>query len=235
MNIGIIRSGGSGSRLGAKIPKQYIKIGNKPIIQYSIEKFLRNKLIDAIIIVCTEQWQPLLTEIKLSINTKKTISFANAGETRQLSILEGLKMAAELYGTSDNIVLIHDGARPLVSDDLISRCILNCGEYDCVMPVVGVKDTIYLSSDGSHIDSLLNRKELWCGQAPESFVMDKYLNSHKKVGYENLKSINGSTELAHLTGLKCKMIKGDPINFKITTAEDLINFKNIINNSDASL
>ena len=97
------------------------------------------------------------------------------------------------------------------------------------MPVIPVKDTVYLSEDGKHINSLLNRSHLWGGQAPEAFRFGKYIKVHEELQKEELLKINGSTEIAFKAGLNCQMIKGDPINFKITTPEDLSNFESIIN------
>ena len=104
-----------------------------------------------------------------------------------------------------------------------------CKEADGVLPVVPVKDTLYQSKDGKSITSLLNRNELFAGQAPEAFRFGKYLELHEQMPREELLKINGSTEIAYKGGLKIKLIKGDVMNFKITTPEDLTNFETIIN------
>lgn len=97
------------------------------------------------------------------------------------------------------------------------------------MPVIPVKDTTYLSEDGKHIQQLLNRSHLWGGQAPEAFRFGKYLHVHETMPRADLLKINGSTEIAFKAGLNCQMVTGDPMNFKITTPEDLSNFQAIIN------
>jgi 2-C-methyl-D-erythritol 4-phosphate cytidylyltransferase len=127
-----------------------------------------------------------------------------------------------------DIVIIHDAARPLVSQGMIDACYTNCDGFDGAMPVLPAKDTYYLSSDGTHITSLLKRNELFAGQAPESFVFGKYYEVHKKMSYEELKQINGSSEIAYLCGLQIKMFPGDEKNFKITTQADIENFKRIL-------
>lgn len=228
MNIAIILSGGSGVRLGSEIPKQYIRINNKCIIEYSLEKFCTNSLIDAVIIVCTEDWSLLIDNIIKKQTVNKPILKAEAGPTRQYSILNGLIKAETSFGLENNIVIIHDAARPLVSTQLIKDCIDKCDQYDGVMPAIPVKDTIYRSSDGKNIESLLKREELWCGQAPEAFRFAPYMKAHQEISHEDLLKINGSTELAFKNGLHCTIIEGDPMNFKITTSEDLINFENIV-------
>ena len=145
------------------------------------------------------------------------------------SIYNALVLIKELGYKENDIVIIHDAARPLVSNELINQCLLGCCHADGVMPVIPVKDTIYLSSNAKEIDSLLNRSHLWAGQAPEAFVFGKYLDIHETISREDLLKINGSTEIAYNAGFKIELIKGDPMNFKITTPEDLSNFENIIN------
>ena len=127
-----------------------------------------------------------------------------------------------------DLVIVHDGARPLVGADLIGRCLAACSAADAVMPAIAVKDTTYLSDDGTTITALLDRSKLWAGQAPEAFRLAKYLAAHRAMDAAELMKINGSTELAFKSGLSCRIIEGDPMNFKITTPEDLSNFKTII-------
>ena len=99
---------------------------------------------------------------------------------------------------------------------------------DGVLPVIPVKDTIYMSHDGSHIDALLERNKLFAGQAPESFVFGKYLQAHRNMSDAKLEKISGSTEIAQMAGLNVRLIKGDSMNFKITTPDDLSTFETIV-------
>lgn len=228
MNIAIILSGGTGSRMGLNKPKQYIEIDGKPILNYCLSTFINNNKIDAIIIVRAEEWKDYVWSNVNRMHSSKPVYYAEPGETRQYSIYNALKVLKEHYYGDDDIIIIHDAARPLVSDKLIECCINTCVNTDGVMPVIACKDTIYLSEDGRHIKALLNRDSLWNGQAPEAFRLKKYLNAHESMSPEELLKINGSTELAFKAGLKCRMIAGDPMNFKITTMEDLDTFKSII-------
>lgn len=228
MNIGIILSGGSGTRIGAEIPKQYLTVNKTPIISYCLRTFINHEKIDGLVVVCSQNWTNFVESISRNFITAKPIYFANAGTTRQDSIYSGLMKVEEKFNDKAKIVIIHDAARPLVSSDLITGCIDKCNEYDAVMPVIPVKDTVYQSSNGKSIDRLLNRSELWCGQAPEAFRFSPYLEIHKSATSEQISRINGSTEMAFRFGLRCTMIQGDPSNFKITTPEDLITFTNIV-------
>lgn len=230
MNIAILLSGGIGSRMGLDIPKQYVEVGGKPIIEYCLETILNSDRIESCIIVVSKEW---LDYVKVSVgrvDTKKPVYYALPGEIRQQSIISGLKAAKDNNAKSDDIVLIHDAARPLLSSDLISACLDACKNADAVLPVIPVKDTTYLSRDGKHIDSLLERKTLWNGQAPEAFKFGSYYEANMRLSEEELNRITGSTEVSYRAGLKCVLIPGDTNNFKITTPEDLSNFESIIKN-----
>lgn len=219
MNTAIILAGGTGTRLGGNIPKQYLEVGKKPVIVYCLEKFEENKLIDEIVIVAAQEWQNYITEKITDIS--KFRCFAPAGENRQHSVLNGMRMS-DSHTTN---VIIHDAARPNVSDEIITECITGLNDYDGVMPVLPVKDTIYYSETGETISTLLNRDMLYAGQAPESFKYEKYLAIHEEMTTEDLEKVKGSSEIAHKKGLRVKIIKGDEHNYKITTTMDLEKFK----------
>lgn len=229
MKYAIILSGGVGSRMGADIPKQYIEINGKPIISYSLKTFLNIQTVDGIIIGVSDEWIFYVEEKIKALKPQIKIFYAEPGETRQYSIFNALKVVYDIGGRDDDLVIIHDAARPLVSEALIQRCFDGCQEADGVLPVIPVKDTIYQSVDKTHITSLLNRSELFAGQAPEAFRFGKYLKLHQEMSREELLKINGSTEIAYKGGLNIKLIPGDEMNFKITTPEDLSNFESIIN------
>ena len=229
MNIAIILSGGVGSRMGLNIPKQYVVVNGQPIISYCLQTFLCNEHTDAIVIGVADEWKEYVMEQMEKLHPAKPVFYAAPGETRQYSIFNALRVVKDQGYSDDSFVIIHDAARPLVSDELINRCYEACNRADGSMPVIAVKDTTYYSEDGKSITSLLDRSKLWAGQAPEAFVFGKYLQIHEKMSHEELLKINGSTEIAFKQGLKVEMVEGDPMNFKITTPEDLSNFESIIN------
>lgn len=230
MNIAIILSGGVGSRMGLDIPKQYVTVENLPVISYCLQTFLRNEQTDVLVIGVADEWKEFVKEQVEKLNPKKPVFYAMPGETRQCSIYNALKEVKEKGFDDESVVIIHDAARPLVSQELIARCYNACKKADGAMPVIGVKDTTYYSEDGKNITNLLDRNKLWAGQAPEAFVFGRYLEIHEEMSHEALLQINGSTEIAFLNGMKVEMVEGDPMNFKITTPEDLSNFESIIKN-----
>ena len=209
MNIAVILSGGVGTRMGTNIPKQYIEVQGKPVIWYCLKTFIQASCIDEIVIGRAEEWSDYIEELVSSLNTSKPVLYSNPGETRQYSIYNAL-LEAQKHGAGQNdAVVIHDAARPLVSAELIENCLDGCTDADGVLPVIPVKDTLYQSIDGQNITNLLNRNELFAGQAPEAFRFGKYLTLHKAMSREELLRINGSTEIAYKGGLKIKLIKGD--------------------------
>lgn len=235
MNIALILSGGTGTRLGSDIPKQYIKVNNKMIISYCLETLIKNDNIDYIQIVADRAWH---SEIEQELANSKFKGFSEPGANRQLSIYNGLTDIRR-YADDDSFVLIHDAARPLLKDELINACFKSVkGDknnmpledvashiYDGVLPVLPMKDTVYMSEDGKCISSLLDRSKIYAGQAPEIFKLGKYYEANKALLPDKILTINGSTEPAIMAGMNIAMISGDESNFKITTKSDLERFQ----------
>jgi len=230
----VILSGGTGNRAGGSVPKQYIEIGEKPIISYCMETIFSHELIDGVYIVADEMYRELIgNEIEKfeSKGCKKSSfrGFVKPGVTRQMSIYNALVDMESVSGAeniicNEDIVIIHDAARPLVSKKLLTDCIEAARSHDGVMPAFQVKDTVYVSKDGEIVDSLLNRNEIYAGQAPEAFRFGPYFDANKKLIPDKILSICGSTETAVLAGLDVVIIDGDEMNFKITTQADLQRF-----------
>jgi len=219
-NIAIVLSGGVGSRMGSDRPKQYLEIEGKPIIAHAVQTFAAHPRIDALVIAVAPEWEDYVRDLFAVASTP--IYYAPAGETRQYSIFNALEAAERAGYGGDDIVIVHDAARPFVSRELIDRCIDAVAEgYDGALPVLPVKDTIYQSADGVSIGNLLPRAQLFAGQAPESFRLVPYLQLHRQTPREELLLINGSTELAYIARWNVKLIEGDERNFKITTPEDI--------------
>jgi len=228
MICAILLSGGTGTRLGYDIPKQYLKVNGKMILEYSIETLLNSKYIDLLCIVADSRWYKTITKvIKSQKSSSKFVSFTSPGKTRQLSIYNGLKALKGLANNND-YVLIHDAARPMLKDSLIQDIVNHSHDYDGVLPALPMKDTVYMVDDSGQIQSLLKRSNVIAGQSPELFLFDKYLKANEKLIHENrIMEINGSTEPAYLAGMNIITIQGDENNFKITTKEDLCRFTDL--------
>ncbi len=227
MNIALILAGGSGVRLGSDIPKQYISINGKAVITYCLAVFGAHPQIDAIQIVAHKEWQESISREMTKAVLDKFMGFSAPGSNRQYSIFHGLQDIVQ-YAKKTDIVIVHDAARPLVSASLLASCINVCKEHDGVLPVLPMKDTVYLG-DGNQITSLLEREKVYAGQAPEAFVLGKYYEANRRLIPDGIERINGSTEPAIMARMDVAMIPGEEGNFKITTQADLERFKTLLN------
>lgn len=227
MNTAIILAGGVGSRMGVDRPKQFLLVQDKPIIAYCFDIFQKHSEIDNMVVVVSDEWKSYVEECAEKYGITKICGYAPAGKTRQHSIYNGLKCINENAPNSD-IVIVHDAARPLVSNEIISDCVKGATEYDGAMPVISVKDTVYQSKDGCKIGCLLKRSELFAGQAPESFKFKKYFDIHNQVSDDEIANTAGSSEIAYRHGMEIRMVKGSERNLKITTIEDLETFESIL-------
>ena len=228
MNIALILSGGTGNRLGADIPKQYITVGDKPIISYCIECLSRHKRIDAIQITAAPEWQGRISRwLARADEGGKFRGYSLPGGNRQLSILHGLEDIRG-YAADSDWVLIHDAARPMLPRQLVDNCLDAARGHEGAVPVLPMKDTVYFSEDGHTVSSLLKRDALYAGQAPEVFRLGKYYEANKRLSPQQILQVNGSTEPAVMAGMDMVMIPGDERNFKITTKEDLDRFAEML-------
>ena len=226
MNIALILAGGTGSRLGGEIPKQYLEVQGKPVIAYCLETFIRHEQIHAVRVVAESEWHPLIEKWSESENGAKLQGFSEPGKNRQLSIWSGLQDIRK-YGRDDDIVIIHDAARPLVSAKIITDCLEACKKHEGVLTALPVKDTVYYGT-GVKVETLLDRSRLIAGQAPEAFRLGKYYRANERLLPDKILEINGSTEPAVLAGMDVCCVAGEERNFKITTREDLERFEQIL-------
>ncbi len=224
-NIAIILSGGTGTRLGGDIPKQYIEVRGKSIISYALASVMENKYVEAVQIVADEKYRKIIE--KDARKYDKFVAFSEPGVTRQMSIYNALKDIS-YYASEDAKVLIHDAARPCVTDKTIRDCFEALENYDGAMPVLPMKDTVYESKNGKVITGLLVRENIFAGQAPESYSFKAYYEANKKLMPDKILEIKGSSEPAVMAGMKVALLEGDENNFKITTMSDLEKFKDIV-------
>ena len=231
LNTAIILSGGVGTRMGTKCPKQYLMVRERPVIAYCLKIFENHPGIDKIVVVASEEWTDFIREWMEKESITKFAAFAPAGRTRQHSIYNGLK-AAKSCTPEEGVVIIHDAARPLVSDQIITDCLVGAKEEGGAMPVITVKDTVYLSKTGERIDQLLDRSQLYAGQAPEAFRFGEYLAVHDAVSDDEIASTAGTSQIAYRHGIGVRLVKGSERNLKITTIEDLNTFEVILSENE---
>lgn len=225
MITALLLSGGTGERFGSNIPKQYVEVSGQPVLVYALEILANHPQIDRIIVVAEEVWQPKIREWARDLRILRPISFAPAGHSRQQSILNGMNAMRTLGAAENDIVVVHDAARPCLPPALLSNCLAALVDVDAVMPVLPMKDTAYFSMDGRQITGLLDRDCLFAGQAPEVFRFGKYYAAHRGMTEEALAAIRGSSELAFQCGMKVRLIPGSEDNYKITTRADMEKFR----------
>lgn len=216
MNSAIILAGGRGRRMGSDISKQYILINNKPILYYTLKKFINNDSIDEVILVLPEDEieyckREILKKYNLEVN-----KIVCGGKERQDSVLNALRSLENC-----DIVLIHDGARPFVSDRIITEGINFAKEFKAVAPGVMPKDTIKVKDDYGISEQTLNREKLVAVQTPQIFDYNLILSCHEKVKLQNM-GVTDDTMVVEAFGNKVFLYDGEYTNIKITTPEDLV-------------
>ena len=216
MNGVVIVAAGTGSRMNMGINKQFIKLEGKEIIAYTIEKFYNNSNIEDIVVVVKEDESEFLKKEILDKYNFKNIKIAYGGKERQDSVYNGLKLLDEKC----DVVLIHDGARPFVSDKIIDKSIEEAKEHKAIVVGVPVKDTIKVIDNDKNIVDTPNRSVLWAVQTPQTFDYNILIDAYKDA-FKNKFYGTDDAMLVERIGYKVKMLEGSYNNIKITTQEDL--------------
>lgn len=221
MNIAVIFAGGIGKRMKSKEkPKQFLVMYGKPIIVYTLEVFQYDSNIDAIVVACVEEWIPHLENLVSHYNLSKVKKIVPGGETGQMSIYKGLCAAEEIAKEERNIVLIHDGVRPLISSDLLDKNIESVIQHGSAITCVDAKETIILYDGKCKVDSIVNREKAKLARAPQSFWLEEILEAHRKALKECKKDFIDSCSLMKYYGKQLHIVEGSDENIKITTPED---------------
>lgn len=228
MNIAVIFAGGSGTRMNAKDrPKQFLMVHGKPIIVHTIEIFENHPEIDGIVVVCIRDWIEYMEEMKYRYRLDKIKKIVPGGETGQMSIYNGLSAAAEIFGREDNVVLIHDGVRPLIDEKIISENIKCVKENGSAVTCSPVKETVVLIEGDSAIGDVVPRSQSVIAKAPQSFWLDDILSMEEKAISEGQTNMIDSCTLMRYYGKKIYTVNGSYENIKITTPEDFYTFRAI--------
>lgn len=230
MNIAVIFAGGVGSRMHSKQkPKQFLEMYNKPIIVHTIEYFENHPMIDAIVVVCVEDWIDYCKSLLYKFRIEKVKAIVPGGKTGQLSIYNGLKEAKRIAGDKKSIVLIHDGVRPLISEKVITDNINSVMKYGSAITTAVVKETILVVNDGtSTIDYVPSRKNSRVARAPQSFWLDDILAAHEKTLSQGITNCIDSCTMMQECGYNLHLVDGPGENIKITTPEDFYTMRAIL-------
>ncbi len=220
--IALVVAAGNGTRMNNETPKQFIRVNDKPILYYSLSAFNNHRDIDEIYVVTSKDKIEKVKAIVEKYNLKKVKDIIVGGKTRQESVYNGLKGIH--HPNNDDIILIHDSARPIVDDGIIYRNIEACEKYSAANTVIPVVDSLIKKDGRTPVD----RNQILAVQTPQTFRYELILEAHEKALKENI--TNAGDDAALVSGLKVKieLVEGTKFNFKVTTDEDLMILKAIL-------
>lgn len=223
MNLGVIFAGGCGTRMNTKSkPKQFLDLNGKPIIIYTIELFDNHPQIDGIVVVCIESWIPYLKKMIRKFEITKVVKIVPGGNSGQESIYNGLCAAEEFTkekSEKNPIVLIHDGVRPLITEETITdniEKVKECGS--CITTVPAIETVIVDNHDGTL--NIPKRSDCLMARAPQSFYLKDILEAHRRSQTEGKTEFIDSCSLMSHYGYKLGLVQGPMENIKITTPTD---------------
>lgn len=226
MNIAVIFAGGTGSRMKTKTtPKQFLELNGKAILIHTLEHFENHPEIDGIVVVCIKDWIDHCWNLIRKNNLTKVKFVVEGGETGQLSIYNGVKKAYEEF-PAESIVLVHDGVRPLINEQVISDNIALVKSHGCAITVVPVVETVVLSEE-SEINDVLERKFCHLARAPQSFFLGELYDVHQKAIASGMINSIDSATLMKAFGKRLFTVDGPMENIKITTPIDFYIFRAI--------
>lgn len=232
-NIALIFAGGTGKRMGKDIPKQFLKISDKEIIIRTIEVFEKSDYIDEIYISCIESWVDFLNDLLKKFNIKKVKKVVSGGTTGQLSIFNGLQAAYEYNKDyKDAIVLIHDGVRPFIDEDLIKRNIECVQENGCAISCAPAIETILLVNEKNEVKTITDRNYSKLARAPQSFYLKDIYDLHLKAQEDKIYSFIDSCTMMQYYNKKLYTVETSSENIKITTPNDYYIAKCIFERED---
>lgn len=232
-NIALITAGGSGSRMHQDIPKQFLTVNERPVIIYTLEAFERHPEIDAIAVVCLEGWEQVLSAYAKQFNINKLKYIIPGGKIGQESIRNGV-FELEKYFNSDDIVLIHDSIRPLVSPEIISDCIRvtkKCGNATVVIPCA---EAMMETENGKVSTGSYPRDKMKRTQTPQAFHLGEICDLHRKALEAGITNSVASCTLMIEMGRQVYFSAGSEKNIKLTTLDDIDIFKALLNTERAS-
>lgn len=230
MNIALITAGGSGNRMGQDIPKQFMTIDNKPVIIYTLESFQYHVEIDAIVVVCLHGWDVVLRAYANQYNITKLKWIFEGADTNQESIFNGIHGLKEAGCSDDDVVLVQDGVRPLVSQDIISNNIKTCMKYGYAVTGLICKEAI-MEKVGDNIHEIdIPRERLVRTQTPHTYHLGTLLKAHAEAKEKGITNTVASCTLVAAVGIKDQhLVEGNERNgLKLTRPQDVDLFKALI-------
>lgn len=227
-NIVILTAGGTGTRTHQDIPKQFLNVNNKPILMYTLEAFQQHPNIDEICVVILDGWEQILWAYAKQFNITKLKYVTIGGVSGQESIFNGLKAIRKEH-RDDDIVIIHDGNRPLVSQDLITDNLVKQKIFGSAVAAIPCTEVVFISEDSVEAKQSVPREKLLRTQTPHSYLLGELWDAHMKAIERKISNMAASCALMEALGKKTYFSKGSEKNLKITTIEDIEIFRALLN------
>lgn len=226
-NIALLIAGGSGARMHQDIPKQFLTVNEKPVIAYTLDAFQKHADIDSIAVVCIEGWEQVLWAYARQFNITKLQYVVPGGENGQSSIRNGV-FELEKHFNKDDIVLIHDAIRPMVSQEIISDCIIKTRKYGCAIATIPCAEAMMQTVDGIISTGSYPRDNLKRTQTPQGFPVGKICDMHRLALERGITNSVASCTLMIELGEQVYFSAGSEKNIKLTTVEDIDIFKALL-------
>lgn len=224
MNIyGVICAGGIGTRMGEGIPKQFLMLKEKPVIIYSVEKFIENKDIEKLIIAVAPDYISKTKEVvEQNITNQDRVIVIEGGDERNKTIMNAIDwLEKSSLLDEETIIVTHDAARPFVSDRMISENIETAIKYGAATTAIPSTDTILSSDDGDKVNQVLDRSKLYNVQTPQSFRAKELRKLYNLLSEDEKKILTDATRIYINKGHDVKIVRGENTNMKITFPEDM--------------
>ncbi len=228
MNIALIFAGGTGQRMNSSTrPKQFLELHGKPILIYTLEQFETHEFIDAIVVVCVESWIDYCKGLIEKFGIKKVSCVMAGGKTGFLSRYLGISQAYEMF-PPDSLVLFHDGVRPLIDHDTITRNIQCAKKYKSAVTVSPSTETVALQEEKNKVGRIIDRSQCQLAKAPQTFILKDVYQAHKEAVEKGIEDCIDTAYLMQKTGHSIHTVQGKPENIKITTPADFYIFRALL-------
>lgn len=227
MNYSLIIAGGTGNRMHQDIPKQFLTVNEKPVIIYTLEAFEKHSAIDGIVIVCLEGWEQVLWAYVKQFNISKVKAIVPGGDCGQKSIYNGI-MELSKMAKEDDIVMIHDAIRPLVSEEIINDCLEKTIEYGNGITAIPCAEAMLVTQNQKSSVNEYTRENLKRTQTPQGIRFGKLMELHKRAAEAGITNSVATCTLMVELGEEVYFSKGSEKNIKLTTLEDIDIFKALL-------
>ncbi len=227
MNIALILAGGTGRRMHQEVPKQFLNVNDKPVIIYTLEAFQTHPDIDRIGVVCVDGWHDILKAYARQYKIDKLDWVISGGENGQGSIRNGVFEAESRYSGED-IILVHDAIRPMVSHEIISDCIVQCKRHGSAIVVTPCNTVVLRRGEGESSKEVVPRDQLAVTQTPQAFPIKRLAEAHRRALEQGITNSIASCTLMIELGEAVHFSIGAETNIKLTTQDDLKIFKALL-------